>query len=227
MKTRLYFSMLQLLVILLLVFLVTSCKKDNDTLSVTDTEGNVYRIVNIGTQTWMAENLKPTKLNDGTSISIISDNASWLNSNSSGMCWFNNESGNKNTLGALYNWYTVNTNKLCPTGWHVPNEAEWTILINYCGGLSQAGAKLKEKGLSHWNDPNLGATDDFSFTALPSGMRYNSGTFSNSGSLAVWWTSSESDNSNSWSFSAVSGAIFANKMTFTKQYGLSVRCIKD
>ena len=112
--------------------------------SIYDSEGNKYRTVQIGTQTWMAENLRSTKLNDGTDIPFVPDVTLWSSLTTPGYCWFNNDSVG---YGALYNWYTANTGKLCPEGWHVPGDEEWTILTDYLGGKSVAGGKLKEAGL--------------------------------------------------------------------------------
>jgi uncharacterized protein (TIGR02145 family) len=120
----------------------------------TDFENNYYPVVEIGTQVWMAENLKTTRLNDGTTIPLVNDNTTWYNMTTPGYCWYsNNEATYKNPYGALYNWHVVNTGKLCPTGWHVPTDPEWAILTTFIGG--NAG-KLKEKGTIHWQSPNSG-----------------------------------------------------------------------
>src|SRR5664279_5386678 len=125
-----------------------------------DIDGNVYKNVTIVKQILMAENLKTTKFNDGTSIPLVRENSAWKDMNSPSFCWYNNDATtNKNNYGALYNWYTVNTNKLCPSGWHVPSDAEWTTLRTYLGGDSVAGGKLKETGTTHWKSPNTGATN--------------------------------------------------------------------
>ena len=121
--------------------------------NVTDDDGNVYHSVTIGTQVWMVENLKTTKYNDGTSIPLVTDATDWHNLLTPGYCWNNNDEATyKATYGALYNWYTVNTGNLCPTGWHVPGDAEWTTLTTYLGGEDVAGGKLKEVGITHWLD---------------------------------------------------------------------------
>lgn len=100
-----------------------------------DVDGNVYKTVTIATQRWMAENLKTTKLNDGTSIPNVTDGKAWKNLTTPGYCWYDNDPKYYgNTYGALYNFYAVETNKLCPTGWHVPTDAEWDILIDHLGG---------------------------------------------------------------------------------------------
>ncbi|MGB4293792.1 MAG: FISUMP domain-containing protein, partial [Bacteroidales bacterium] len=96
-----------------------------------DVDGNRYKVIMIGNQLWMAENLRTTKYNDGTPIPLVTDNTAWSNLTSPGYCWYDNNSTNKDTYGALYNWYTVNTGKLCPSGWHVPSDDEWTIMQNY------------------------------------------------------------------------------------------------
>jgi len=143
-----------------------------------DIEGNVYPTVNIGTQVWMAENLKTTKYNDGMAMPLVSDNNAWEALKTPGYCWYNNDAAaNKNRFGALYNWYTVNTKKLCPAGWHVPNDKEWTTLRTYLGGEEIAGGKLKETGTTHWTSPNTDATNQTEFTALPGGGRRSNGEF--------------------------------------------------
>ena len=112
---------------------------------INDIDGNAYNKVTIGRQTWLVENLRTTKYNDGTLIPLVQDNTAWSNLITPGYCWFDNdEVANKNPYGALYNWYAVNTGKLCPSGWHVPTDTEWTTLIDNLGGLDVAGGKLKE-----------------------------------------------------------------------------------
>ena len=140
--------------------------------SIKDIEGNVYKTIAIGKQVWMTENLKTTKFNDGTSIPMVTENEAWIKLTTPAYSWYNNDStANKNTYGALYNWYTVKTNKLCPAGWHVPTDAEWVALITYLEGFTVAGGKMKEKGIEHWKSPNEGATNETGFTALPGGYR--------------------------------------------------------
>ena len=114
----------------------------------------------------MAENLKTTKYRDGTSIPLVTENTAWLNLTTPGYCWYNNDAAHyKSTYGALYNWYVLNAGSngwknVCPTGWHVPTDAEWTTLTTYLGGESIAGGKLKETGTSHWLSPNTVATNE-------------------------------------------------------------------
>src|SRR5450759_4787246 len=114
--------------------------------TVKDIDGNVYKTVTIGKQVWMVENLKTTKYNDGITIPLVIDNTAWTDLITPKYSWFNNDIANKEVYGALYNWYTVNTNKLCPKGWHIPTDEEWTTLTTYLGGEGVAGGKLKETG---------------------------------------------------------------------------------
>jgi uncharacterized protein (TIGR02145 family) len=144
-------------------------------LTVTDIDGNAYNIVTIGGQAWMKENLKVTKYKDGTTIPLVTATGAWVALTTPGYSFYNN-SVTGGVYGALYNWYTVNTGKLCPTGWHVPSTTEWTTLETFLGGASVAGGKLKETGTSKWFSPNTGATNETGFTALPGGARNYLGT---------------------------------------------------
>jgi len=192
------------------------------TTSIEDNEGNKYNTVKIGTQIWMAENLKATKYNDGTDIPLVADNYLWAALTTPAYCWYNNNIVNKNIYGALYNWFTVNTGKLCPSGWHVPSHVEWGMLADYVGA-SVAGGKLKETGTTHWSSPNSDGTNESGFTALPGGYRFNDdGTFYDLGYTGSWWSS----------FEGLSYQMYYNRNDLywynaIKTYGFSVRCIKD
>ena len=194
--------------------------------SVTDIDANTYPVVVIGNQIWMAENLKTTKYNNGTTISLVTDNTAWNNLTTAAYCWYNNdETTYKNTYGALYNWYTVNTGNLCPTGWHVPTDTEWTTLTDYLGGLSVAGGKLKETGTTHWTTPNTGATNETGFTALPSGYRF--GSFRSIGVSSYWWSATEYDATNARYRGLAYNASEVNSLNYIKELGYSVRCLRD
>ena len=178
--------------------LTNSCKKDdnsskkeeNNSTTVTDIDGNVYHTVKIGAQTWMVENLRTTRYNDGTAIPLVTGNTAWGSLTTPGYCWYNNDQATYgSTYGALYNWYAVNRGKLCPTGWHVATDAEWTQLTDYLGGVWVAGGKMKEAGLSHWESPNEGATNSSGFTALPGGHRISAGSFYLLALHALFWSS--------------------------------------
>jgi uncharacterized protein (TIGR02145 family) len=190
-----------------------------------DVDGNLYNIISIGTQLWLKENLKTTKYKDGTAIPL--ETTAWGNTTPE-YCWYsNNQATYGNTYGALYNWYAVNTGKLCPAGWHVPSEAEWTTLITFLGGEDIVGGKLKEAGTTHWNSPNAGATNEFRFTALPGGDRNFDGQFDGVGNYAVWWSSTVYDNNKAWDPLIFTGSSLISRGTEDKRLGMSVRCIKD
>jgi uncharacterized protein (TIGR02145 family) len=198
------------------------------TTTVNDNDGNVYHTVTIGTQVWMVENLKATKYNDDTSIPLVTDATDWQNLSTPAYCWYNNDAANyKATYGALYNWYTVNTGNLCPTGWHVPSDAEWTTLTTYLGGEDVAGGKLKEIGTTHWNYPNTDATNESGFTALPGGNRFFNGTFGDTGAGGYWWSSTEHSASFSWYRYMYFALGFVDRDYYGKESGISVRCVKD
>jgi uncharacterized protein (TIGR02145 family) len=197
--------------------------------TVKDIEGNLYNTVFIGDQQWMAENLKTTRFNDSTSIPFV-NNTTWGSLTTPAYTWYNNTPSYGDTYGALYNWYSVSTGKLCPTGWHVPTDAEWTILTTYLGGVNIAGDKLKEAGTTHWLfDINNHATNETGFTGLPGGMRATDNAFYYIVMLGRWWSSTENSQNTTgvWyrGLEYTSGRVV---VTYEwKQTGYSVRCIKD
>jgi uncharacterized protein (TIGR02145 family) len=202
--------------------------------SISDIDGNIYKTIQIGTQTWMAENLKTSKYNNGTTIPLITDSNAWQILNTPAYCWYNNDAiAYKTPYGALYNWYSVDAvsnggKNVCPTGWHVPSNAEWNSLITYLGGESVAGGKLKETGTTHWLSPNTGATNESGFTALPNGSRSLPGTFSSSiGSTSALWSSTESIPSRGWLRILGNSIISEINGENDKQTGFPLRCIKD
>jgi len=203
-----------------------------------DADGYVYNTVTIGTQVWMAENLKTTKYNDGTAIPNLTDNSAWGSATSGAWCDYNNTSSNSVTYGKLYNWYAVDNNastkaasnggkNICPAGWHVPSDTDWTTLTDYLGGMSVAAGKLTEAGTIHWTFDYASATNSSSFTALPGGHRKSDGWgFNYFGVEGYWWTSS-----------ANSGDGVCRRLTHyfnsaetseaPNRFGFSVRCVKD
>ena len=203
--------------------------------NVKDIDGNVYKTVTIGKQIWMAENLKTTKYNDGKAIPLVTDDKAWGALTTPAYCWYYNDaSTNKNKYGALYNWYTVNTNKLCPKAWHVATDTEWTTLTTYLDGESVAGSKLKETGTTHWESPNAGATNKSGFTALPGGYRNHDGAFGEYGSYAsnfrsngCWWSSSEQSDFCAYYRRLYNSLIDVYRSPSDKHFGYSVRCLKD
>ena len=213
----------------MILILSFSCSKKNDLVtSVTDQDGNVYNTVTIGTQVWMTENLRVTRYNDGTDIPLVSESGNWVNLITPGYCWYNDSITYKNRYGAMYNWYAVNSGKLCPNGWHIPTLEEWTTLTAYLGGLPIAGGKLKESGNLHWNLPNTDATNVSKFTGLPGGYRnYNGGAFLSLNIGGTWWSSTSDTSSASWSIAVVYDSSHALLISNNNNYGISVRCVKD
>ncbi len=197
---------------------------------ITDKDGNKYRTVVIDDQEWMAENLRTTRLNDGTPIVNETDMTKWVQITTPAYAWCNNDIGKKDPYGALYNWYAVNTGKLCPTGWHVPSDEDWTKLTDFLGGLVIAGGKLKESGTAHWNAPNSGATNESGFSAVPAGYRYGyfwgQGTFNEIGINGYYFTSTDCTNTHIWTRTMNSGNTKVYRSIFVKNNGFSVRCIK-
>jgi uncharacterized protein (TIGR02145 family) len=200
----------------------------------TDNDGNNYTTVQIGTgksvaQIWMAENLKVTHYRNGDAIPNITDSTVWGGLTNGAYCWYkNDEASYKNIYGALYNWYSVHDSRnLCPTGWHVSTEAEWTLLTDTAGGINVAGSKLKETNTTHWSSPNSGATNETGFTALPGGFRNNDPAFGNIGNFGYFWTATEIDAGTAWEH--IMGYNFINVISSPddKTVGFSVRCVKD
>jgi uncharacterized protein (TIGR02145 family) len=194
--------------------------------TVSDMEGNVYKTIQIGTQVWMAENLRATKYNDGTPIPLVTSDEAWFNIESPGYCWYNNDSATFfSTCGALYNRYAVMTGKMCPTGWHVATTSDFVVLSNYLGGTDSAGSKLREVDTLHWASPNIEADNSSGFTALPAGSRFYEFTLYRY-SAEFWSTGQYATGGISFflytaytKFDRVSGAAYNN--------GNSVRCLKD
>ncbi len=202
--------------------------------TISDLDGNVYKIVQIGNQWWMAENLKTTKYNDGSSIPLKESNAPWTASGHNNLpayCWYGNNISNKNPYGALYNFYALDpgTNggkNVCPAGWRVPTDEDWTTLTNHLGGLSVAGGKMKATGTEYWQTPNSGATNESGFNGLPGGSRINA-DFVEIGRLGRWW-SSTAQQDNSVLFRQLSnGNASVLRHNLSKFQGFSIRCIKE
>jgi uncharacterized protein (TIGR02145 family) len=218
-----------LIIVSLMIFAI-SCRKDivkpPDT--VKDIEGKVYKTVLIGTQVWMAENLKTARFNDGTDIPLIEDDLTWSSLTTSGFCWYNNDAASyKDTYGALYNGYSVSTGKLCPEGWHVPDKTELLQLRDFLGDTLQGGGKLKEAGTSHWLPPNKGADNNSGFTALPAGIRYFEGSFASLLNYTCFWSATETGAADKWYIGLYYGDARVIIDHRIKKHGFSVRCIKD
>jgi uncharacterized protein (TIGR02145 family) len=194
----------------------------------TDIDGNVYNAIRIGKQSWLTENLKTTRFNDSSGILNVRENMIWAEIKSPAYCWYDNDSlKNKSKYGALYNWYTVKYGKICPNGWHVPTDDEWTILTEFLGGDSIAGQKIKEAGASHWKS-KPGTTNQSGFRAVPAGYRYIDGIFYDKGRNGTWWSSTEFSSVTAFSRLVSYGSSNIYRIHYYyKNHGFSVRCVRD
>jgi uncharacterized protein (TIGR02145 family) len=189
--------------------------------TITDIENNTYKTIEIGLQLWMAENLKTTKYNDGSSIPLL-----LVTEAQSMPCyyWYNDDPNTyRNTYGALYNWYAVITDRLCPIGWHVPSDDDWTKLIDFLGGEGITGDKLKEIGTTHWLNTNT-SSNESGFTGLPGGWRGGG-----MGEQGFWWSSTENDIDNAFYLSLMYNITSTNVTNYFPKNsgGFSVRCVKN
>lgn len=195
-----------------------------------DIDGNIYHTAKIGAQIWLTENLSTTKLNDGTPIQLVINAKTWQTTTRPSYCWYGNDQaqyGKPN--GALYNWYTVNTGKLCPVDYHVPTDDEWDILVEYLGGKAKAGAKLKVVGDSLWNNHSIhDHNKSIGFNAFPSGYRDMNGPFGYMGGNCFWWSASLGKaDGHAWdrNLYGYSPGVYRYESQF--RFGFSVRCLKD
>lgn len=200
----------------------------------TDGDGNDYPVVETGKgegkciQYWMAVNLRSTKYNDGTMIPLVTEGNTWSALTSEAYCWYNNnETAYKSIYGALYNWHAVNTGKLCPAGWHMPTDEEWTALSDHFGGLGYSGGRMKETGTTHWATPNTTATNISGFTALPGGYRTAAGSFVSMGDKGMWWSDTGYGTANAWFRSMTYDSDVMIRDHSDQKNGFSVRCVKD
>ena len=191
-------------------------------ITVADKDGNTYKTIKIGSQTWMAENLRVTKYRNGDPIPNVTDNTNWASLTTGAYCWYNNDAANKAAYGALYNWHAVADGRnIAPLGWHVPTDAEWSTLIDFLGGQSVAKEKIKEEGTGHWVSPNSGATNDSGFTALPGGSLI--GGFIDMGTSGNWWSSSANGADSAWYFNIDNGISYVGHLQGYKPNGFSIR----
>lgn len=246
------FEMKKTIYLVAAILLLFSCKKednkpaDNPTVinsktsttlnikygeGVNDIDGTKYKTVIIGTQEWMGENLNVSKYNDGTSIPNVINMDQWANV-SVGAWSFHMDLSNGDKYGKLYNWFTIGKNingnkNLCPTGWHIPSDAEWILLTDYLGGDTIAGGKMKELGITSWNSPNTSANNTSLFSALPGGYKDSDGWYASIGFSGFWWSSTEDSTGSCWArqLNCAKSNIYREK--YDKKYGMSVRCLKD
>ncbi|MFH2055862.1 MAG: FISUMP domain-containing protein [bacterium] len=207
--------------------------------TVTDFDGNLYYTVKIGDQWWMLGNLRVTHYRNGDPIPNVTDNTEWEGLSTGAYCNYDNDEGNVATYGRLYNWYAViDSRGIAPEGWHIPSDDEWKQLEMHLG-MSQAeadatgfrgtdeGGKSKEAGITHWQSPNTGATNESGFTALPGGYRLSNAYFFWMGSNAFHWSSTEHLSTYGWSRELGYDGSQIHRAFSDKHYGFSVRCVRD
>ena len=216
------------------------CEKEDDTEitddssiqygeGATDIDGNTYQSVIIGTQEWMVENLRTTNYSDGTPIPNVTVNTEWGNLSTGAWCHYDNDNQHEATYGKLYNWYAVETGKLCPTGWHVPTDAEWIVLTDYLTANGHSGAEGRAlKSTSGWYSGGNG-TDNYGFLGLPGGYRYGDGDFDYIGYDGNWWSSSQSQLYTNYAWNRYLDYYVDNVYSsyYNKKLGYSVRCLRD
>ena len=233
-----YFS-----IVITFIALFSSCTKDDSNPvspppveTITDIDGNVYRTVVIGTQVWMAENLKVTHYRNEDPIPNIIDGNQWRNLTTGAYCVYENNNSHVSTYGLLYNGYAVeDSHNIAPTGWHVPTDDEWKELEMYLG-MSQSdaddmefrgtdeGGKMKEAGTTHWHSPNI-ATNESGLSLLPGGCFYYG--YRDMGIHAIFWCSTEDSSGGTWSRYLDNEHSDVARLSFDKSCYFSVRCVKD
>jgi uncharacterized protein (TIGR02145 family) len=195
--------------------------------TISDVEGNSYKTITIGNQTWMAENLKVSKYRNGTAITTNFTDLEWQNATTGAYAIYGNNATNNSTFGKLYNWYAVSDSRgLCPAGWHVPTDPEWSSLEDYLGGYLVAGGKLKSL-TSLWASPNSGASNSLGFSGLPGGARAETSSYFDLNSGSYWWTSSPYSSNLGWFHFSHTANAASNRNGFSNKGGFSVRCLKD
>jgi uncharacterized protein (TIGR02145 family) len=213
-----------LFAILTIVIVISFCS-GNSLAQVTDKDGNTYKTIKISKQEWMAENLKVEHYRNGDEIPQVQDKEEWDNLTTGAWCYYDNKSENGTTYGKLYNWYAINDPRgFAPDGWHIPTDEEWTTLTDFLGGLDVAGTKMKT---SFGWDEDFGGNNNSGFSALPGGYRMHEGYFSNKGINAIFWTSTEYNSEQSWFRNVIGSIPDVYRPHYGKDFGLSVRCVKD
>jgi uncharacterized protein (TIGR02145 family) len=196
--------------------------------SVKDIDGNTYATIEIGTQVWMAENLRTTRYRNGDPIPNVTDDRKWTDLSSGARCYYENDPKYEVPYGMLYNWFTVSdARKVCPAGWHVPTDAEWMASADHHTEYV-TGGQMKSAGTQHWQAPNEGATNSSGFSGLPGGFRSrNDGLFNYLGYNGYWWSASENVAEGAWYRYLNANIAPIARYGHNKRYGFSVRCLRD
>ena len=182
-------------------------------------------VVTIGTQAWTTKNLDVTTYRNGDVIPQVQDQNAWSNLRTGAWCYYANDASNGTKYGKLYNWYAVNDRRgLAPKGFHIPSDAEWTVLTDYLGGTAAAGTKMKSS--TGW-DSNGNGTNSSGFAGFPGGYRSDDGTFGSIGGGGVWWSATENKSHDAWYRALDYGNGYVARNYYDKQYAFSVRCLGD
>jgi uncharacterized protein (TIGR02145 family) len=226
----------KIIVISLLVAISIHCKRSG-TYTIKDIDGNVYHTALIGKHRWMTENLKTTRYSDGSGIPCIKDQYLWLRLDSSAYCYYQNNESYADTFGIMYNWFAVNSGKLCPDGWRVPTDEDWKYLEGSVDtrygigdtvwqklGLRGSDAGQRLKSATGWRS-GINGTDNYGFHAVPGGERLS--RFYAGGSSGFWWSSTEASQSSAYYRSLIYSFEYVARDTHPKRMGFSVRCIKN
>lgn len=230
------YRLLKILIAFLVLIFNLQCKRtDSDTIK--DIDGNTYNTALIGDFWWMTENLKSTRYNDGSDIPCIKDQPLWLRLHSAAYCYYQNNESYADTFGLMYNWYAVNTAKLCPIGWHVPTDNEWKQLEGFADtefgigdsiwdkmGLRGFDAGQRLKSVTGWRK-GVNGTNNIGFNALPGGERLT--RFYAGGSSGFWWTSTEASPTSAYYRNLIYSFEYVARDSHPKRMGFSVRCIKN
>lgn len=199
----------------------------NELIFVIDADGNLYHTVRIGKQNWMVENLKVTKFRNGDPVLNAIESEERSHHATETYSDYDDHENISNKYGRLYNWYVVHESRnICPSGWHIPNDAEWTTLTIYLGGENVAGGKMKQTDSTMWFSPNTGATNESGFSGIPAGVNRNN-TYSFKGSCGYWWSSTEYDSTYAWGRYLFNHITKISRNYYDKSYGFSVRCLSD
>ena len=201
--------------------------------TMTDQEGNAYKTIAIGSQVWMAENLRTSTYRNGDVITTNLTNTEWQNTSSGAWSYHSNSESNECPYGKLYNWYAcVDSRQVCPVGWHLPSDAEWTTLTDYVGGISVAGGKMKTVGTYDtstglWFSPNEGGDNSSGFSGVPGGARAAIGQYNGLTQFGSWWSSTPVSATRAWRHTLDFWTVAAGRLDADKRVGFSVRCLRD
>lgn len=236
------FELKRLSLLLIVLLALISCHKNPTeseqngivTGTIRDVEGNIYKIIRIGKQWWMAENLRVTQYRNGEWIINVTGSKTWSDLTVGAYCYYDNDFDKAKNYGNLYNWNAlVDRRNLAPEGWHIPTDDDWQELVDYLGGETLAGGEMKSVGSIENNDglwagSNESGTDEFGFSALPAGYRNQNGLYNGKDSSAYFWSSTEKGNNTAvYRYLNHDNSTVYRDDSGLKQAGYSIRCVRD